>query len=283
MKISIKLLRCVKCNNIYHNKSSFIQDFPYKDLYEIVCSKCRNKWLICAIHGHRWSQHRYRIAENHVKGAHQNISNISLNSLSSNSVCLPVTEDSTESNDFNSNGEARLNITTLDDCSVSDLSAESIPMQKFIKCHRKISLVEYNDKVKRYIDCESKKSGDGIKQIVKCAFAMNLNCDFSQISIHEIKYHLKATIFCCSLSSSQQARFGELCHMMLNTSLSVSNNVGSNSMSRIPVSLKEVDRYYLKRSTSIVQNVPIPNIIELDDHACVSIKEIVQHPTSVVF
>ena len=123
---------------MYHNKSSFIQDFQYKDLYEIVCSKCRNKWLICAIHSHRWSQLRYRLAENHVKSAHQNISNTSINSLSSDIICLPATEDSTESNDFNSHDEASLNITSVDDYSVPDLSSYSLPIQNFIKCHRPI-------------------------------------------------------------------------------------------------------------------------------------------------
>ena len=46
---------------------------------------------------------------------------------------------------------------------------------------------------------------------------------------------------------------------------------------RIAVSSKEIDRYYLKRSSSIVENVPIPTIEEYDDHAYVVIKEIIQY------
>ena len=277
MKISIKLLRCVKCNNIYENQSSYIEDFPYKDLFEIVCSKCRNKWLICAIHDHRWSQRRYRFAENHVKSAHQNINKDSLSNLSNKNNSLPINEDVTQPDDFSCNEDTCTIIENTVNLSAFDRSPDSISFQNFVKCHKDISFLQYNDKVKRYIDCESKNPGDGIKQIVKSAFAMNLNCDYSQISIAEIKYHLKATIFCCSLTASQQANFGELCHMMLSNFLNIDNNTNRNVMSRIPVSAKEVDRYYLKRSTSIVQNVPIPNIIEFDDHACVSIKEIIQH------
>ena len=223
MKVSIKLLRCVKCHNVYDNKVSLINEISYKDLHEITCSKCSNKWLICVIHGLRWSQRRYVHAEDHVKSLHQNIVDNSPNNYCNNELLSLSNDDTSDFSRFDSNDEICISVDSDDNVSFSGNTIDIGILDKFLNCHRAICLNNYNSKVKRYIECESRKAGDGIKQIVKCAFAMNLNGDFGNISINEIKYHLKATMFCCSLTASQQANFGELCYMMLNTGLNDPN------------------------------------------------------------
>lgn len=54
------------------------------------------------------------------------------------------------------------------------------------------------------------------------------------------------------------------------------NNTNECSTS-VPMSSSDVDRYYLNISTSIVNNIPIPSTVESNDHACVSVKEAIQH------
>ena len=174
--------------------------------------------------------------------------------------------------DDNSNGNDNDSIdTTFND------SNEDPTLRKFIACHRNISLQNYTDKVRRYLEFECKVPGDGIKRIVSCAFAMNTNNDSLQLSLNKIEFHIKATKFCWALPSSLQSTFGELCNMMLNDCMLDPNNNSSIPGSRLPTSLKDIDRYYVKRSTSIAQNIPIPSILELDYHTCVSLIEIVQH------
>ena len=275
MSLFTKHLRCVKCYNVDNNKSVLMTDKAYRDLHEIVCSKCKNKWLICTIHDHRWSQRRYIKAENHVKCMHQN-------EIVSD-VCNVVTNQKYINDDIDSEYEEVYNddnITSSESVNTSkalDIVSEDNILQKFVDGHRKVSLKDYNEKVRRYICSESHNEGDGLKQIVSCAFAMNSNSDYSQISVNELKYHIKAAIFSCSLTSSQKANYGELCYLMLDTFMDNSKNNSKSLPTRIAVSSKELDRYYLKRSTSIVQNVPIPTITEFDNHAYVSIKEIVQY------
>ena len=84
-------------------------------------------------------------------------------------------------------------------------------------------------------------------------------------------------MFCCALLTAQQANFGDLCNRIENTFYNDNMTNDSSQISRVPVSSKDIDRSYLKRSTSIMRNIPIPSIIELNDHACVSIKEVMLH------
>ena len=274
MKLSAKLLRCKECQNTRNNNTILLTDKTYQDLHKVKCSTCTNQWLVCSVHDCRWGSRSYLEAQKHVQKVHHCIKVPSFFNKSDNhnhafidNQLLPCDDNDSISNSFGIDNDLS---------SVQQSVPETI-LNKFISCHNDVDLTEYNKKVRRFLACESHNVGNGIKQLVTCAFSMNSNSDYSKISLKEVKYHLKATIFCCLLSSSQQSKFGELCDMMLNSCINV--NVGNNTFqnTRIPTSLKDVDRYYLKRSTSIVQNVPIPTIIEFDDHAYVSIKEVVQH------
>ena len=106
---------------------------------------------------------------------------------------------------------------------------------------------------------------------------MDQNTAYTTVTWNEIKYHMTTTMFCCSLSSTQQTQFGNICNIIFNDFIDKDNTNNNFKTTRIPVSSIDVDRFYLKRSTSIAQNVPIPTIIELDDHACISITEVIHH------
>lgn len=266
---------CVNCYNVNSNKISLLTDKPYRGLHEIVCSKCDRKWLVCTLHNHRWSQSRYKIAEKHIRIVHHNIVEPDFCNFNSNNNDIDVDN---ASNDNLTQLEVESNSDThVDDIRLSNIATEDDVFHKFLASQREVSLDDYNETVKRYITCESRNVGDGLKRIVCFAFTMNPNCGYSQVSINELKYHLKAAIFSCSLTSSQKSNFGELCYLMLNTFMDKNTVTDHFHCTRIAVSSKEVDRYYLKRSSSIVENVPIPSIEEFDDHAYVVIKEIVQY------
>ena len=120
-------------------------------------------------------------------------------------------------------------------------------------------------------------AGDGLRRIVACAFQMNLNANYSHFSIQEAKYHLQATSFAYNLSSSQKNHFAQLCHQMTSTFFPSPSDRNSNLLTNLPISARDLDRYYLNISTSISNNIPIPSIEECFDHAYVSIKEALQH------
>ena len=274
MKLATKHLKCVKCHNIRNNKTLLLTDKAYKNLHEVTCINCSIKWLVCSVHDVRWCSRRYINAQKHVQTVHLCVDTPSFFNTSDNQNHTSLDYDSFN---FDDNESVESNCSTVvNKHNSQSLLPESL-IERFISCHHDVDFSDYNKKVRRFLTSESNRFGDGIKQLVTCAFSMNSTSTFSQISLREIKYHIKATIFCCSLTASQISKFGELCDMMLHTCINANVSNNSFSTSRIVTSSKDVDRYYLKRSTSIVQNVPIPTIIELDDHAYVSIKEVIQH------
>lgn len=70
-----------------------------------------------------------------------------------------------------------------------------------------IKLDNYNIVTRRFLECESTVKGNGLRRIVACAFKMNLNSDFCNITLNEAKYHLRATLFAYNLSSSTKSVF----------------------------------------------------------------------------
>ena len=275
MKLSTKHLRCLKCQNVYQNKCIEFQSGPYCGLFESKCSRCSSKWLVCPSHDLRWGRLRYCYAQEHIRMFH---ANSNLNATDGYNNKKQKLEDNSVNNSEFYNEENDFDVVDeSDESSHSNVSVTDVELTKFIASHDDAELSCYSPKVKRYLQCERKCIGDGIKRIVACAFAMNNNTDHEEITWDEINYHIKTAMFCCSLSSCQQAQLGEICEMLLNNINNGSNEYSPFTMSRIPVSSIDVDRFYLKRSTSIAQNLPIPKIIELDDHACVSIKEVIYH------
>ena len=274
MKLSVKYLRCFKCKNVYNNSSEELGSKAYIGLYEVKCSRCSTKWLVCPIHDQRWSRRRYCYAEEHVRTTHNEISTNLSDTLDD------FHNDDNENimnTDLDTNCHIDNSVNEDDNLSELRIDSDCTTLNKFIHSHTTIDLDNYNVNVQRYIKTDNVQFGNGIKQIVSNAFTMSTTNDYGDMNWKEIKYHIKATMFCCSLSSSQQSNFGDLCHMMQNTFYNNTLETDETLMSRIALSSKDIDRYYLKRSTSIAQNIPIPSIIELDDHACVSIIEVIQH------
>ena len=151
------------------------------------------------------------------------------------------------------------------------------PIPVFLSCQKEICFNHYLENLSRFLEMELSKKGEGMKRIVCCAFTMDMYSDMSQISLEEAKFHLSSALFCCSLTSSQQNQYSHLCLMMANMYSSSQNSSNYTFKFHPPTSAIDIDRFYLKNSTSIYNNVPIPIINELHDHACVSIKSVIQH------
>ena len=274
MTLPIKLLKCFHCHNVSNNPSEKLMSDEYSGLYEIRCSRCKTKWLVCPFHDLRWSRLRYCYAQEHVANTHQSVVADGTNDYTNNHMHKDNLMNDGIAAIFPSEFHASDEIDNASHCSDDN---NDIALHKFIVCHRDISFVNYSEKVRRFLLCESVNVGDGSKRLVASAFSMNFNSDYSALSWDEIIYHMSATMFCTTLSSSQQGVFSGLCHMMVNN-LVIRNVPNDNiSLSKIPVSSKDIDRHYLKRSTSIVQNVPIPTVVKLDSHAYVSITELIQY------
>ena len=179
-------------------------------------------------------------------------------------------------NDLDQEMNDDFNADVADSDNQTSISNDTI-IERFISSKKEVCRDDYNNLLHCYIECESISKGNGIKRIVACVFAMNLSSDYSTITYEEAFYHLKATLFCYSLTSKQISQFTDISHMMGHIYYSPQQHVSTSLKSSPPSSNKGIQRYYLKTNTAIANNIPIPNIIENHNHAFISIKEALQH------
>ena len=277
--ISIKLLLCKKCMTVNNSKASLCSNNIYRHLHEIQCSRCKTNWLVCAQHELRFTPRKYFLAKRHLREVdHSSVqpSNTQYNVMDQNSY-RENDNDSISSMITSDYNEGDINDNVSIQSNSRDVVVEDNYIEQFKSCQKEVSCDDYNNLMQRYIQCEAVSEGDGIRRIVACAFAMNLTSEFSAITYKEAFYHLKATFFCYSLTASQISQFTDLSHMLGNIFFSPFCGSSTSLKTLPPSSHKDIQRYYLRNSTSIANNIPIPKVEENHDHAYVSIKEALQH------
>ena len=128
-------------------------------MYEISCSNCSTKWLIYAIHDHRWCLARYYLAQTHVYDYH---SCSYQNKTTSNNV---ATASVNENNPEHGKDNEMLNFWDDENSDVNEHDTidttvnngnEDSTLSKFIACHRNISLQKYTDKIRHFVEFECK-------------------------------------------------------------------------------------------------------------------------------
>ena len=281
MSYSTALTKCRNCRNTKENIITLCKNKIYKPLHEVQCSKCNDIWLICVFHKKRFAHRSYFRAKQHLEEIDHSSALKSLSvTSSSNSVNTSFIDENSVFDDNSGiindiNEKEAVDFPEVDSCHVSEYVDDCYRI--FESNHTTINLKDYNNVTKRYFECDTIVKGDGIRRIVACAFKMNLNSNYSEVSLEEAKYHIKSTLFTFNLTSTQKEQFASICHQMASTFYSSVTNIDGNPSTSPPMTTIDIDRYYLNISTSIANNIPIPNVIESYEHACVSIKEAIQH------
>ena len=260
-----KLMVCKNCTNSKHNSARLSTNEIYRKLHEVQCGKCNTMWLVCVFHNKRYAYRSFFLAQKHIVDI-------------DHSLCVPITKETSSDADDEDFEVHNDNNYSCKDTESSTTNTNINTIKSFEACFSAVSLSQYNTVMRRFIESESSSTGDGLKRIVACAFAMNMNAIYSELSFNEMMYHMKATSFCLTLTATQLSQYYELSHM-LGTTFNPSFNGDDNKIlqTRPPSSAIDIDRYYLNRSTSIATNIPIPTVHHNHGHAFVSIKEAVQH------
>ena len=241
---------------------------------------------MCALHGIRFKYRQYFLAKEHVRTVYHPPDTSTLKLLTNTSYCQLTSDNiggSNQKNNLSYDCDDVIDNSSFD--SGSDNLAHSIAtdslsnstITEFKDGQKPVLVDDYNVNMRRYIESESTSPNSGLKRIIGCAFTMNLSTDPSLISLNEALFHLKSTLFCSQLTSQQKSEFSSLCHMMSSTFYSSPHDITDTLKTKPPSTGKEIDRYYLKISTSVAQNIPIPTINEMNDHAFVSIKDAIKH------
>ena len=87
------------------------------------------------------------------------------------------------------------------------------------------------------------------------------------IANQEMDFHLNLTDFCCNLTESKQYQLSLLLQQLV---------LSEFKTTRPPTTYNNLRQIYLTGKHSIYKNVPVPKVTEFDDHAYVSIKDIIK-------
>ena len=89
-------------------------------------------------------------------------------------------------------------------------------------------------------------------------------------SKEEVVYHQEIASFVSDLSCSMKERFASILKK-------TTNHRSFLKVSRVPTTINDLSKFYTSNSTSILQNIPYPEVNEKDNHAYVSIVDVILH------
>jgi len=104
-----------------------------------------------------------------------------------------------------------------------------------------------------------------VKHVIATAFSNNKLIS-SNLEKDEMNFHLNVTDFCCNLIESKQLQFMDIIYQVMSTNF---------KYTRPPTSLQDLRRFYLSGNNSIYKNIPCPSVLEVDNHAYVPLKDII--------
>ena len=253
---STKLLKCRKCSTITTKEPEPHPSCSY--CMTCVCSNsdCTEFWYICPLHSCRFASTKYSKMRNHFMTIDHSGSPDRKGAINSSNNSQEVDSDFVgdfTDESYSQHHQSKRPRLTTDDSNInetSNLFPESI----------------LNSATKRFFDEDCKLSNSGIRGLVSRAFRQDNNAEIVA-NFNESNLHLNITHFCSTLSKSQQSDFASI----------VANLISKETFdsTRPPMSYNDINKLYMSSKFSIYNNIPSPTVFEIDNHACVSIENII--------
>lgn len=250
----VPLKICSKCKG---KDMITIPNNVWKECFVFCCKSCGNKWYICATHNKRFGIKSFGRMNKHFQLFHALTTSqdtqedqCAMIELFDSDISLETQQISPEKN---SDSYKKRDILT------SDILCKENPLNK------KPKLMNHNNSRKYFID-EIKGQGNGIRGLVGDAFQMSNTGTYAELE--ESLFHIELTNFLTKLTFNQQVKVVSLINKGRNVSLQTT---------RIPKSVQDINHFYMKSKHSIYKNIPTPKVCAYDNHACVTIEELIEN------
>ena len=247
------LKTCIKCNN------TNITSTPNNIWHEcsvINCNFCGNKWYICVQHQKKFGIKSFARMNKHFKDFHssktefvrkqQNIDIMSENEDTDN-LFIDIEDSNRDEQILNKKRPPHEGHSSI--CKKMKSGTDSL------KITNQYFLDEFNLK------------GSGVCGLAGSAFQM-CNQGLAYTPMKEAMFHMDLTNFLTKIPVSQQNKLIDLLNRARNIEM---------QCSRIPRTTKDVNLFYLKSKYSIYKNIPTPKVNAYDNHACVSLEDILEN------
>ena len=267
---SLKLLKCRKCSNVTTGPPE--QHPSFRHCFTCICSNpdCNEFWYICSQHSCRFASTKYGKMRNHFIGIDHEKSDLGITTIAHTAPIQKETSHEVHEDAFMDSSD--IYIDSLNDSS----GEESILCSENKRLKRTHTLTDDDAylfteslliaKTKRFFDEDGFDAGSGIRGIVGRAFRQDSDSEIVA-TLKESNLHLNITHFCSTLSQSQQDEFSSIIACLVQKD--------TFSITRPPMSYADINKFYMSSQHSIYQNIPSPDIFVIDNHACVSIENII--------
>ena len=257
MEVSSRLLFCKKCKNTNRHACAS-QYSPGVSPYFLCvnCDACNETWFICPIHNRRWNTRNQYAASQHFNDAtidHPLTKQVN-NNINSNETDF-IDNDSDDNFDMPydidvSDHQQRPDVNTFSHMSSNSKNYFALLKQNPNKCPAQF--------------------------LVHSAFSENAIFTSQYSELFETKFHLQATRLCLSMSHLQHVQLITLFNM-LSSCIDYSSIRTNFATTRIPLSMSELNSFYLTRSSSIRKTLPYPKAEEIDNHAFIRLQDVLLH------
>ena len=262
MNIRARLLLCKKCKHV--NPRSALTPFSSRESpYFLICTcvTCDEAWFICPLHNRRWTARNQYAAAQHFQDITMNHRDDDYN------------HDDT--NDFNHTSDNDDTETTAVDSNVNCGDVDDNNLQMASPHNDKFSFMSSNSQ--KYFNLYLTKANELPAQyIVHAAFAQNSAPSSRYCNMFETEFHLQATKLCLSTTNLQHTNIVTLFHM-LESCINLSVNEQKFANTRLPLTMAEINKFYISKSTSIRKSLPYPKPKEIHNHVFVSLKDVMSH------
>ena len=208
---------------------------------DIQCQTCSNKWIICTICKKRFSNRKISIAEDHFQSQHKT------DHLRDDDIGVPDDIFDDMNNDYDIN--TRQSDIMIDP--IVEIDKSTLP-----------------ESSKKYLKNETISKNNGMKTIIGCSFAQS-QYTLNEPTTEETDLHLHITKFLFEIPTTL--------HKDFLTILQKSQQQHQFVATRLPVLENDISKIYTTGKYAIYNSLPIPKIVRNDQHAYVSMKQIIEY------
>ena len=242
LQLHPKLTECKQCKSYNHSSTHHP---TYKHCRVIQCSICGTHWYACIEHNKRFNIANQNKLHSHFVNEHS----------------LPYIQHSMNSSNYSDN-TTNIEFTTFnaddddDDDDFDNMHTFKKLRSEQISNDSTINSTNYNVNIDTLLN-----------DVIGTAFTNN-QYSTKSVSKDEIAFHLNLTNLCNTITESQQVQLIDIIYQLMSTKFDTT---------QLPITYKDLQKFYLTGRHSIYQNIPCPIIIEFDNHACVPLKEVIKH------
>lgn len=233
-----KLTECKQCKQFEY---TYKLHPNYVGCYTIQCTLCCIQWFVCVKHNKRFNFQNKTYLRHHFQNEHS---------------CNNYNESLAEDND-------NMYVSFTDghsDGSDNELGMiQTTKKPKHVHQSNTLQITGHTQKT------DNIYSDNALKCLVGKAFS-NSEYNTMDVNQEETDFHLNMTHFCSGLPEAKQHHFMDIIHQVLGLQF---------HSTRPPRSYQDLRRFYLSGKHAIYKNIPCPTVKQLDNHACVSLLDII--------